>query len=176
MKNFTTKTFKISELTSLTQSAQNSLKSKLQESTHICPLCNNPLDRPVLDHQHALKSEIPGENGACLVRGLLCNSCNAYLGKLENNSKRFGIKDLPAFLRSAANYLESPNLPYIHSSETWRLKEPLGKAEYNKLIKEYCIKTGKSKDFAMRKFKYSKYYNENLRKLRDFCNLDNSPQ
>lgn len=166
--NFNTRTFKFQELTPLTQKTQNELKLKLQESVSICPLCNNPLDKPVLDHQHALKSEIPGENGACLVRGLICNNCNAYLGKIENNSKRFSIKNLPDFLRSVANYLESDNLPYIHSSETWRLKEPLAKSEYNAMIRNYCSKTGKSKDYAMRKFKYAKYYNKNLENLRNF--------
>lgn len=166
--NYNTRTFKPRELTPLTQASQNTLKSELLERITICPLCNSPLSKPVLDHQHALKSEIPGVNGACLIRGLLCNNCNAFLGKIENNSKRFAIKNLPDFLRAAANYLEADNMPYIHSSETWRLKEPLKKSEYNAMIRKYCLKTGKSKDFAMKKFKYSKYWNENLKKLRDF--------
>lgn len=166
--NYNTRTFKPQELIALTPGSQSELKSKLQMESSICPLCNAPLNKPVLDHQHALKSEVPGVNGACLIRGLLCNNCNAFLGKIENNSRRFGIKNLPDFLRATSNYLESDNLPYIHSSETWRLKESLSKSEYNKLIRNYCIKTGKSKEFAMKKFKYSKYYNKNLEKLRNF--------
>lgn len=170
MANFNSKTFKPNELTPLTASSQKILKDELLNQTTLCPLCNSPLDKPVLDHQHALKSEVPGVNGACLIRGLLCNNCNAFLGKIENNSRRFTIKDLPAFLRSAAKYLEADNMPFIHSSETWRLREPLSKSEYNTMIRKYCHKTGKSKDYVMRKFKYSKFYNVNLNKLRKFLN------
>ena len=173
MANFSTRTYKANELTALTAKTQTILKNELLYQTTLCPLCNSPLDRPVLDHQHALKSEIPGENGACLIRGLLCNNCNAFLGKIENNSRRFNIKNLPDFLRATANYLEADNMPYIHSSETWRLKEPLGKAEYNAMIKGYCAKTGKSKDYALKKFKYSKYYNKNLKELQKFLSLSN---
>lgn len=172
MANFNTRTYKSNELTPLTASSQKILKDELLNQTTLCPLCNSPLDRPVLDHQHATKSEIPGENGACLIRGLLCNNCNAFLGKIENNSKRFTIKDLPAFLRATANYLESDNMPFIHSSETWRLKESLGRAEYNTMIRKYCQITGKSKDYTIKKFKYSKYYNKNLDALRKFLSSE----
>lgn len=163
MPNFNTKTF--TEFEILTAKTQNILKEELLKKSNICPLCGNELKNPVLDHQHLTKAETPGECGAGLIRGLLCRDCNAFEGRIENNSKRHGIKDLPNFLRNLADYLEAPNLPYLHSSESWRLKTPLGKAEYNKLIKLYCEKFNKSKDSVTKKYKYSKYWNKNLRNL-----------
>lgn len=39
---------------------------------------------------------------------MLHRSCNALLGKVENNSARFGVRDtnLPAFLHGTAAYLQ----------------------------------------------------------------------
>ena len=166
MPNYKTKSYDISECTPLTQKTQNILKEELIKESDICPLCGSKLVKPVLDHQHLTSKETIGISGAGLVRGVLCNACNSFLGKVENNSKRFTISKLPEFLRNAANYLEADNLPYIHSSETRRLKEPLKKSEYNRLIKSYCIKFNKTKDFAQKKFKYAKYYNKSLNNLR----------
>lgn len=52
----------------------------------------------MLDHCHT--------TGA--VRGTLHRSCNALLGKVENNHARFGVSsvNLPAFLHGAASYLQ----------------------------------------------------------------------
>lgn len=64
----------------------------------MCALCGLPgvAKDPVLDHCH--------KTGA--VRGTLHRSCNALLGKVENNVARFGVKNLPAFLHGAASYLQ----------------------------------------------------------------------
>lgn len=172
MPNFKTKSYELNELTPLTQSTQNALKANLIEECSICPLCGNELQKPVLDHQHLTNAETIGVNGAGLVRGVVCNQCNAFLGKLENNSKRFGIVDLPSFLINAAKYLQQDNLPYIHSSETRRLRVKFGKAEYNKLIKAYCLKTGKSKDYAIKKYPYNKYLTKTLKKLQESINIE----
>lgn len=59
-------------------------------------MCKLPLVKPVLDHDHS--------TGA--VRGVLHNGCNALLGKVENNYKRYGVRDLAAFLYNAAPYLQ----------------------------------------------------------------------
>jgi hypothetical protein len=66
-----------------------------------CDICQGPfgpehkaLD-PVLDHDHS--------SGA--IRGTLHRSCNALLGKLENNQARFGKIDLAAFLIGSNRYL-----------------------------------------------------------------------
>lgn len=61
-----------------------------------CALCHMPITKPVLDHDHS--------TGA--VRGTLHNGCNALLGKIENNYKRYGIVSLPAFTNGVAAYLQ----------------------------------------------------------------------
>ena len=55
-----------------------------------------PFD-PVLDHCHS--------SGA--VRATLHRSCNALLGKVENNAARFGVKDLSAFCYGVGKYLQT---------------------------------------------------------------------
>lgn len=65
-----------------------------------CAICQGPI-RPkaphdaVLDHDHS--------SGA--IRAVLHRSCNALLGKVENNSARFGVSDLSAFCHGTAKYL-----------------------------------------------------------------------
>ena len=166
--NYTTKSYKLEELTPLTANSQNRLKLDLLNKSNICPLCENPIEKPVLDHQHMTSKESVGFNGAGLVRGIICNSCNTMLGKIENNSRRFMIKDLIKYLQNTIKYLQQDNLPYIHSSETFRLKTLLKKSIYNKMIKEYILKSGKTKDYALKKYPYNKYLTKNLKKLQDF--------
>ena len=40
------------------------------------------------------------------IRGALHRGCNALLGKVENNYKRYGVRNLFAFLNGAAAYLQ----------------------------------------------------------------------
>lgn len=61
-----------------------------------CAICQLPLSKPVLDHDHV--------TGA--VRATLHNGCNALLGKVENNYKRYGVVNLAAFLAGTAAYLQ----------------------------------------------------------------------
>lgn len=65
-----------------------------------CALCGMPLGSrapldPVLDHDH--------ETGA--VRGVLHRGCNSLLGKIENNAKRYGVRNIAAFTNGVAGYL-----------------------------------------------------------------------
>lgn len=66
-----------------------------------CSICQGqlgtkaPLD-PVLDHCH--------QTGA--VRGVLHRGCNSLLGKVENNAGRYGVRELFAFCRGLAPYLQ----------------------------------------------------------------------
>jgi hypothetical protein len=79
-------------------------------------LCKLPLLKPVLDHDH----------GTGAVRGVLHNGCNAVLGKIENSYKRYGVRDLAAFLYGAAPYLQA------HASNRTGLLHPTHKTEDEK--------------------------------------------
>ncbi len=108
-------------------------KKLLSKCNGICPICQTFNEAPVLDHSHVKKV-----GGSGLVRGVICRNCNVFLGKMENNCKRYGIQpaDLPTVLRQVALYLERPHLLYRHPSE--KPKEPILKvASYNKLRKLY---------------------------------------
>src|ERR1017187_6737764 len=61
--------------------------SLLEAQSGKCPICDDALVRPHVDHNH-----ITGE-----VMGLLCYRCNHGLGN---------YRDMPALLRKAARYLE----------------------------------------------------------------------
>ena len=98
-----------------------------------CLICDKKTDHPCLDHSH-----IKRVKGTGLIRGVLCSRCNIFIAKSENNCVRYGIsqEDLPTILRSCANYLEKPHLPYIHPSEAPKPKK-LMKSSYNKLVKTH---------------------------------------
>lgn len=72
-----------------------------------CAICSLPLKRACLDHDH--------DTGA--VRGTCCSGCNALLGKVENNYKRYGVQSIAAFCAGVAAYLNkhSVNITgYLH--------------------------------------------------------------
>lgn len=81
-----------------------------------CAICQLPLTKPVLDHDH----------GTGAVRATLHNGCNAMLGKLENNHKRYGIVNLAAFLAGVAPYLQR------HTTNLTGLLHPTHKTEEEK--------------------------------------------
>lgn len=164
--NYKTKSYNLDDLTILTASSQNQLKIELLAKTRVCPLCENPIIKPVLDHQHMISKETIGQNGAGLVRGVICSSCNTMLGKIENNSRRFQIKNLILYLGNVSKYLQQDNLPYIHSTESKRLKETLKKSDYNKMVKDYSLKSGKDKIWILKKYPYNKYLTKNLKKFK----------
>ncbi len=120
----------------------------LKEQDNRCMLCNNDITEnsgASLDHQHMTSKETIGENGAGLVRGVLCRACNVMEGKIWNNSKRFGLHDdLSNWLRTLADYLDKDNYPLIHPSE--EPKDPkVSKRNYNKLKKLYNLSGKKAK-------------------------------
>lgn len=67
------------------------------EQGHRCALCKLLLqaDDAVLDHDH--------DTGA--VRATLHRSCNALLGKVENNYRRYGVQNLAAWAHGMPAYL-----------------------------------------------------------------------
>jgi hypothetical protein len=103
----------------------------LKRQDGICPICIKVVDAPCLDHHHVKRIKGTGQ-----IRGVLCRACNTFIGKMENNCVRYGVKmeTLPAVLRNTALYLEKPHFPYIHPSEREKPKK-LKKSSYNKLKK-----------------------------------------
>jgi hypothetical protein len=63
-------------------------QAMVKEQGGLCAICGGAMKRICIDHDH--------ETGA--VRGLLCHNCNVALGHL---------RDSPALLRAAADYVES---------------------------------------------------------------------
>ena len=124
------------------------IRNKLcAEQNNICPICQNIINRPVLDHHHIKRIK-----GTGLVRGVLCNSCNVFLAKIENNCVRYAIGSdrLPEVLRAIAEYLEKEHTCLIHPSE--KPKEPkLKKSSYNQLHKEW------RKDWRYSKKRFPEY-------------------
>ena len=120
----------------------------LKEQNGICPICKTKIKEgeAVLDHKHKTKNEKIGENGAGLIRGVLCQRCNSVEGMLFRKFQRMGIylKDFPQFLRNLADYLEREKYPYIHPKEAPKTSK-LGKRAFNKLQKFYSKKYPKRK-------------------------------
>lgn len=83
-----------------------------------CELCKLPCTAAdaVLDHDHI--------TGA--IRGTLHRSCNALLGKVENNYRRYGVKDLAAWGAGIAQYLRR------HTVNAHGLLHPTFKTEEEK--------------------------------------------
>ncbi len=126
----------------LTATEIKKLREELLELQNgLCLISGKPTQRPVLDHQHK-----KGLGGTGLCRGVIDANINVFLGKIENNCKRYGIslEELPKILRNIADYLEKPHLPYIHPSEKPK-KEKLMKSSYNRLASA-IKKTGDEKD------------------------------
>lgn len=131
------------ETIQLTQLSQKTLiqlrESLIDECDEICPILQKKIPRGkfVLDHQHKTsKEEIGSNGGAGLCRGVMDFRCNALEGKITNSFKRLGLNkeiELPFLLRNLADYLERPNLPFIHPKEKPK-KQKLMKSSYNKLV------------------------------------------
>lgn len=111
-----------------------------------CPVLKDevPLEKMVLDHVHKLKDEPYAENKG-VIRESLEFRINAFLGKIENSFKRYGLNkeyDLAKILRNAADYFDKGSYKceegyyYVHPSEVKRAPR-LKKSSYNKLKKAY---------------------------------------
>ena len=91
----------------------------------LCALCSTPVsaDQAVLDHDHS--------TGA--IRGTLHRGCNALLGKIENNYKRYGVYNLAAFLGGVARYLQK------HEANRTGLLHPSHKTEEERRVKRNAL-------------------------------------
>lgn len=87
----------------------------------LCSLCKLPLpaEKAVLDHDHS--------TGA--IRGAIHNGCNALLGKVENNYKRYGVPNPSAFLHGCADYMQR------HSTNMTGLLHPTHKTPEEKRLR-----------------------------------------
>ena len=85
-----------------------------------CALCKLPLvpGDSVLDHDHSTG----------LIRGSLHRGCNSLLGKIENNYKRYGVRNLGAFCAGVADYLR------VHMVDQTGLLHPTFKTEEEKRL------------------------------------------
>ena len=135
------------QLTQLKSSEVQTLRKQiLEEQNNCCAICNDPIDEQSgasLDHQHKLKSEEAGPDGAGLIRGVLCRKCNVWEGKIWNNTQRYMqptcVKDRIDMLKSLIKYYEKGTYPIIHHTEK-KKEKTVSKRNYNKLKKEYSGK------------------------------------
>lgn len=163
------------EFTQLNHRTLKELREKLiDECNEICPILGKQIPRSkfVLDHQHKTSKEEVGSNGgAGLCRGVIDFRCNAIEGKITNNFKRLGLNkeiELPRLLRNLADYLERPNLPYIHPTE--KPKQPkLMKSSYNNLVKKL---QAINYDKPVPSYPKSQKMSKKLQKLYDLVELE----
>lgn len=108
-----------------------------------CPILDQkvPFEHTSIDHQHKLKDEPADETGRGCLRGCIDRNVNAFLGKIENAYKRYGLHKfikLSTLLRKLADYLDNNRVhaetKYIHPNEAPPAKK-LTKQSYNRLIK-----------------------------------------
>lgn len=100
-----------------------------------CALCQLPCTpaKAVLDHDHA--------TGA--VRAALHRGCNALLGKVENNHKRYGVDSVAAFGAGLGRYLST------HLTNITGLLHPSHKSEEEKrLLKNTRARKARAKKAA----------------------------
>lgn len=100
---------------------------------NVCFICNQPAQgrRLSTDHSH--------ENG--LIRGLLCQRCNAVLGKIENAFKQYGLHKVPgftvcAFASMVFKYLQAPPAVAALGREVFGYPGRIGTKEYRKWVKK----------------------------------------
>ena len=131
------------EYKKISQSKLREYRLKKLKENNICPILKIELteETSVVDHKHRSKKsdEINEENGG-LIRGVINRFINSYLGKIENNYKRYGLHkyiSLPDLLRNIADYIENPPLykdKLIHPTEKIPEKK-IGKREFNNFKK-----------------------------------------
>jgi len=120
-----------------------------KEQKLICPICTKEreLGEFVVDHKHKTKGEKNGQNGAGMIRGVICFMCNATEGRMLSKFNRSGLRKDIAFqtyLRALADYLDQPTTSLIHPTE--KVKTPkLMKRPFNKIKKLHDEKYPKRK-------------------------------
>lgn len=123
----------------------------LNEQNGLCAICKEVIteDSGVsLDHQHKFQYETNGEDGAGLIRGVLCRACNVEEGKAWNSMCRYiqpkNVQERIDWLESLVEYYKKAPYPMIHPSEKTK-EQKVSKRNYNKLKKEYSLSSKKAK-------------------------------
>ena len=123
------------------------LRNKILDEQHgKCALCDCTINNETgysLDHQHKTAKETIGEDGAGLVRGVLCRACNVWEGKIWNSTRRYrqpeNVQDRIGMLTRLVEYYQKGTYNVIHHTE--KLKEPtVSKRNYNSLKRAYVGK------------------------------------
>lgn len=150
----------------------SAVRQEILKSQHFkCAICGKPLTGSgdsTLDHQHRLnKSQPIGEDGAGLVRGVLCRDCNSLEGKIWNNSTRYKqlktVQERVEFLKSLILYYSNPKYNLIHPTEKPSPKI-LSKKNFNAVAKLYSQKFPKRKPLVYPK---SKHLTTDLKRIFD---------
>lgn len=108
--------------TTQVSAAREKLSDKQGKRCAICGLVMAS-NSEVLDHDHA--------TGA--VRATLHRGCNALLGKIENNYKRYGVANLEAFVNGVAAYLQ------LHTTNQTGWLHPTHKTEDEKRLRRNLL-------------------------------------
>ena len=106
-----------------------------------CPICKRPIKDAVVDHEHRKKVKGSGQ-----VRDNICNMCNTFISRTENNCKRHKIdqESLPEVLKNISAYFSSQQYPLIHYTD--KDKRPrLSKTDANKVLKYWVLLYPKKK-------------------------------
>lgn len=101
------------------------------EKDNICPICRKTVVQPVVDHQHKKKVK-----GTGYVRNNICNTCNTFIAKMENNCKRHNIsnENMPRILNYMAEFFTEQQFRIIHYTDKEK-RQQLKKTEINKILK-----------------------------------------
>lgn len=150
----------IEELRQLKSSEITDVREEiLEEQNGLCAICGNPITEKTgiaLDHQHRFKKDKIGEDGAGLVRGVLCRACNVEDGKIWNSMNRYiqpkNVQERIDFLENLISYYKKTNYNLIHPNEKPKGLE-VSKKNYNKLKKLYL----KDVEQKIKKRKFPEY-------------------
>ena len=107
-------------------------ENMLKEQGGKCAFCGEDCVKPCLDHAH----RDPHKDK---IRGVICNSCNIFMGKLENASVRLGVgvDGVRKFSWKVAMYIT-----YDYSDADWHPSKRKSEViEFKKLTAQEQVET-----------------------------------
>lgn len=155
-----------------TSNSVSLIRESLLKKSNICPICNRPINSPVVDHEHKAKIK-----GSGRIRDNICSGCNVFIAKAENNCKRFGIslEELPTVLKNVSSYFAEQQYNIIHYTD--KDKRPvLSKTLANKILKFWeMLYPGKRKLKFPKSGVLTKDWEEAIGKFEEFEKMDSVP-